>query len=101
MNSHDLPWRPADGEPADSLLQAAATTLEAELEWLADCLRVRLQRYFGQPPDSPPLPADAPPLDRRDCPYAAAVHRHLDHAQRLALGPGIDAARNLVREFAL
>ncbi|MBS0345604.1 MAG: ATP-binding protein [Proteobacteria bacterium] len=85
MNSHDLPWRPADGgEPADSLLQAAAATLEAELEWLADCLRVRLQSYFGQPPSSPPLPADAPPLDRMDCPYAAAVHRRsLDPADRL------------------
>ncbi len=87
MNGNDLPWTPSvDGELADSLLQAAAPSLEAELEWLAGSLQRRLAGYFGQPPASPPLPDAAPPAAQAGCPYAAAVARRgLAPADRLIL----------------
>lgn len=88
MSGPDLPWpTTAPGaSPEDSLLPAAAASLEAELEWLATCLQTRLGSYFGTPPASPALPIDAPPLHPPGCPYAAAVMRHaLDPAERLVL----------------
>lgn len=93
MSGKDLPWTDNDAL-ADSLLQAAAVTLDAELEWLAANLQARLAAYFGQPPASPALPTDAPPLEQPGCPYAAAVQRHgLDATERLlvalALAPSL------------
>ena len=92
MSGKDLPWTDGDTLP-DSLLQAAAVTLDAELEWLAASLQARLAAYFGQPPSSPALP-DAPPLDQPGCPYAAALRRRaLDATERLlvalALAPSL------------
>ncbi|NML25037.1 ATP-binding protein [Zoogloea dura] len=87
MSGPDLPWTPApSAATADSLLPAAAASLEAELEWLASCLQARLGSYFGTPPSSPALPVDAPLLGQPGCPYAAAVQGHgLDPAERLVL----------------
>jgi hypothetical protein len=67
-----------------------AGTLEAELEWLARLIELRLQHYFdAQAPSSPALPgALAPPPDMRDGagPYAAALQRHrLDADERLLM----------------
>jgi hypothetical protein len=67
-----------------------ADTLEAELEWLARVIELRLQHYFHETtPGSPPLPGTlAPPPALRPAagPYAAALHRHgLDPAERLLM----------------
>ncbi len=93
MSGKDIPWPVSDAlELADSLLQAAAPALEAELEWLARCLQARLASYFGQPPAAPPLPGDIapPPLKQPGCPYSAAIVRY-----------GLDAAERLVVALAL
>ena len=86
-------------KPADN-----AAVLEAELEWLARLIEVRLQHYFdATAPGSPPLPGPlalaphwAGPA-RPGCTYAAAVqHLGLDEAERLllilALAPLLRAA---------
>ena len=72
-----------------------AATLEAELEWLARVIELRLARYFdATAPSSPELPgALAPPpelaagTDGRSCgSYGAAVlHHQLDPAERLLM----------------
>jgi hypothetical protein len=67
-----------------------ADTLEAELEWLARVLELRLQHYFhGETPGSPPLPgtlAPPPALSAPSGPYAAALQRHrLDPVERLLM----------------
>ncbi|HEX5356990.1 MAG TPA: hypothetical protein VFW93_12270, partial [Aquabacterium sp.] len=66
----------------------AARTLEAELEWLATCLQLRLAHYFGKPPSSPALPQSqpAPALQDKDCPYSRTVRQlELDDTERLLL----------------
>ena len=65
-------------------------TLEAELEWLARLIELRLQHYFHeQHPASPPLPgslAPPPALAAKPGPYAAALQRHgLDADERLLM----------------
>ncbi len=67
-----------------------AATLEAELEWLARVIEVRLAHYFDpKSPASPPLPGTlvpAPSLRAADGPYAAALQRHrLDPVERLLM----------------
>jgi hypothetical protein len=67
-----------------------ADTLEAELEWLARAVELRLQHYFdAQGPSSPALPGTLapPPALRADAgPYAAALQRHrLDADERLLM----------------
>ncbi|OYU84395.1 MAG: AAA family ATPase, partial [Burkholderiales bacterium PBB5] len=67
-----------------------AAVLEAELEWLARLIEVRLHHYFdATAPGSPPLPgplAPAPHWAGPACPYAAAVqHLGLDDTDRLLL----------------
>jgi hypothetical protein len=95
MNSKDLPWPRADGgELADAMLQAAAATLDAELEWLAASLQACLTSYFDQTPMPPTQPPAAPPLTQSNCPYAAALRRRgLDATERLlvalALAPSL------------
>ena len=86
MSGKDIPWPASDElELADSLLQAAAPALEAELEWLASCLQARLASYFGQPPAAPPLPGDIapPPLKEPGCPYSAAIETNTSSLTRL------------------
>ena len=78
----------ADMPPRDSLVDAE--TLEAELEWLARVVELRLQHYFDtEAPSSPPLPgalAPPPQLRAEAGPYAAALQRHrLDPTERLLM----------------
>ena len=67
-----------------------ADTLEAELEWLAHVIELRLHHYFHEKaPGSPPLPdtlAPPPPLRPKAGPYAAALQRHgFDAIERLLM----------------
>ena len=75
-------------KPAD-LLTTDAAVLEAELEWLAQLIELRLQHYFDAAVSgSPALPDALPPptLAANAGSYAAAVLRHrLDPAERLLL----------------
>ena len=63
--------------------------LDAELEWLARAIELRLKHYFAKDaPASPALPGELTPpaLDAQAGPYAAAVQRlGLDAAERLLL----------------
>lgn len=73
-----------------ALLASDAALLDAELEWLAHALELRLQHYFhAEQPGSPPLPgtlAPPPPLGNEPGPYAATLRRlQLDPAERLLL----------------
>lgn len=80
-------------KPFETPAQAAAIdtdTIEAELEWLARVVELRLAHYFHESaPASPALPgtlAPAPPLPENPGPYAAALRRHgLDDTERLLL----------------
>ena len=67
-----------------------AATLEAELEWLAQVIELRLVHYFhASAPSSPELPgtlAPPPALSSMAGSYAAAVQHHrLDPAERLLM----------------
>jgi len=65
-----------------------ATTLEAEMEWLAQVIELRLKHYFDKnAPSSPALPRESAPTLRTDAgPYAATVLRQrLDDAERLLM----------------
>ncbi|WP_218668922.1 ATP-binding protein [Variovorax sp. KK3] len=86
MKPADLP--PADLVPAE--IRIDADTLEAELEWLAQVIELRLRHYFDdKAPASPPLPgtlAPPPVLDPAAGPYAAALLRHaFDATERLLM----------------
>lgn len=80
-------------KPAVAPLPAAAlatAVLEAELEWLAQLIELRLRHYFDATvPSAPPLPgtlAPPPRLDARAGPYASTVvQQGLDDADRLLL----------------
>ncbi len=81
MKLTDVP--PASG-------QVDADTLEAELEWLARVIELRLQHYFHETAaGSPPLPgtlAPPPPLRAAAGPYAASLQHHrLDPVERLLI----------------
>jgi hypothetical protein len=80
--------KPTDAEPLAGAIDAE--TLEAELEWLARVIELRLQHYFHEStPGSPPLPgtlAAPPPLGPQAGPYAAALARHrFDAVERLLM----------------
>ena len=80
--------KPTDIPPADARVDAG--TLEAELEWLAHVIELRLHHYFHEKaPASPALPgtlAPPPRLQPAAGPYAAALQRHgLDAAERLLM----------------
>lgn len=79
---------PLDTRAAPAAIDTAV--LDAELEWLAQVIELRLAHYFHETaPSSPALPgalAPAPPLPAPPGPYAAALRRHaLDDAERLLL----------------
>ena len=81
MNLADVP--PVSG-------RVDVDTLEAELEWLAQVVELRLHHYFhAAAAGSPPLPGTlAPPplLHAAAGPYAATLQRHrLDPAERLLM----------------
>ncbi len=83
---------PAPAEPprdAAVSMSVQAEALSAELDWLADCLRLRLRHYFdAQQPASPPLPGTLcpPPALAPHSAYAALLAQHgLDAADRLLL----------------
>jgi hypothetical protein len=80
--------KPTDIPPVNARVDA--DTLEAELEWLARVIELRLHHYFHEKaPASPPLPGTlAPPPALRPAagPYAAALQRHgLDATERLLM----------------
>ncbi|MBJ2158001.1 ATP-binding protein [Variovorax sp. IB41] len=80
--------KPADMPPVDARVDA--DTLEAELEWLAHVIELRLHHYFhDKAPGSPPLPgtlAPPPALRPGAGPYAAALQRHgFDATERLLM----------------
>lgn len=66
-----------------------AAALEAELEWLARAIELRLKHYFAKDaPASPALPGELapPPLKAKAGAYASAVQRHgLDATERLLM----------------
>lgn len=81
-------------KPLDAQVLANAaidtTTLEAELEWLARLIELRLQHYFhAETPSSPELPGTLlppPALDAEAGPYAAALLCHgFDPIERLLM----------------
>lgn len=77
-------------EPPAAAAALDVPVIEAELEWLARVVELRLAHYFHEStPASPPLPgmlAPAPPLPPNPGPYAAALRRHaLDDSERLLL----------------
>jgi hypothetical protein len=80
--------KPTDIPPVNARIDA--DTLEAELEWLARVIELRLHHYFHEKaPASPPLPGTlAPPPALRPAagPYAVALQRHgLDATERLLM----------------
>jgi hypothetical protein len=80
--------KPTDIPPVNARVDA--DTLEAELEWLARVIELRLHHYFHEKaPASPALPGTlAPPPALRPAagPYAATLQRHgLDATERLLM----------------